>query len=88
MEEVAASAVLAGNTIDAVVDRTSGVPLFIEELTRLMIDSGGRSGTLEIPPTLHWVFVDRWATSLESLVRFKGCFPSGSAATAEMGPAL
>jgi class 3 adenylate cyclase/tetratricopeptide (TPR) repeat protein len=53
VEEVAASAVLAGDTIDAVVDRTGGVPLFIEELTRLMIDSGGRSGTREIPPTLH-----------------------------------
>ena len=44
---------LAGDTIDAMVDRTGGVPLFIEELTRLMIDSGGRSGTREIPPTLH-----------------------------------
>jgi len=53
VEEVAASAVLAGDTIDAVVDRTGGVPLFIEELTRLMIDSGGRSGTREIPPTLQ-----------------------------------
>jgi class 3 adenylate cyclase/tetratricopeptide (TPR) repeat protein len=53
VEEVAASAVLAGDTVEAVVDRTGGVPLFIEELTRLMIDSGGRSGTREIPPTLH-----------------------------------
>jgi len=53
VEGAAARGDLSRDTIDAVVERTGGVPLFIEELTRLMIDSGGRAKTREIPPTLH-----------------------------------
>jgi class 3 adenylate cyclase/tetratricopeptide (TPR) repeat protein len=52
VEEVAVRGHLSSETIDAVVDRTGGIPLFIEELTRLMIDSQGRAER-EIPPTLH-----------------------------------
>ena len=37
VEEVAARAQLPSDTIDAVVARTGGVPLFVEELTRLII---------------------------------------------------
>jgi class 3 adenylate cyclase/tetratricopeptide (TPR) repeat protein len=50
---VAAGAALAKNVVDAVVDRTDGVPLFAEELTRLMLEGDGRSAEPEIPATLH-----------------------------------
>ncbi|MGH7813751.1 MAG: AAA family ATPase [Candidatus Binataceae bacterium] len=50
---VAARSTLAGDVIDAVVKRTDGVPLFAEELTRLMLDGDGRAVAHEIPATLH-----------------------------------
>ncbi len=53
VEEVAAQSALTRDTIDAVVQRTGGIPLFVEELTRLMIETGGRASRREIPPTLH-----------------------------------
>ena len=52
--QVAARSALARETLDAVVERTSGVPLFVEELTRAVLESG--NGTVvarEIPVTLH-----------------------------------
>lgn len=53
VEEASAGGELSSDTIDAMVERTGGVPLYIEELTRLMVDSGGRASAREIPPTLH-----------------------------------
>ena len=50
---VAARAALAKELIDAVVKRTDGVPLFAEELTRLILERDGRSAAREIPATLH-----------------------------------
>jgi tetratricopeptide (TPR) repeat protein len=50
---VAARTSLAKEVIDAVVKRTDGVPLFAEELTRLMVEGGGRTLAREIPVTLH-----------------------------------
>jgi class 3 adenylate cyclase/tetratricopeptide (TPR) repeat protein len=52
--EVAAQKALSDETIATVVERTGGVPLFVEELTRAVLESGdakllGR----EIPATLH-----------------------------------
>ena len=52
--QVAASKALTDDTVAAVVERTGGVPLFVEELTRALLESGepkliGR----EIPATLH-----------------------------------
>jgi predicted ATPase len=45
---------LAGATVDAVVQRTSGVPLFVEELTRAVLETGNALLTgREIPVTLH-----------------------------------
>ena len=41
VEEVAARMALSAETIAAVVDRTGGVPLFVEELTRAVLESGG-----------------------------------------------
>jgi predicted ATPase len=52
--QVAAQKALSEETISAVVERTSGVPLFVEELTRAVLESSG--GTLsghKIPVTLH-----------------------------------
>jgi class 3 adenylate cyclase/predicted ATPase len=52
--QVAAQNALADETLDAVVERTSGVPLFIEELTRAVLENGeARFSGREIPVTLH-----------------------------------
>jgi predicted ATPase len=51
---VAAKIALSDNTVATVVERTSGVPLFVEELTRAMLESGDAKLTgREIPVTLH-----------------------------------
>ncbi len=50
---VAARAGLLREVIEGVVKRTDGVPLFAEELTRLMLDSQRQSGSREIPATLQ-----------------------------------
>ena len=51
--EVTASKALAGETIDAVVERTGGVPLFVEELTRAVLEGGANLAGRAIPATLH-----------------------------------
>ena len=52
--QVAASKALSDDTITAVVERTGGVPLFVEELTRSLLESGSAGLTgREIPATLH-----------------------------------
>jgi class 3 adenylate cyclase/tetratricopeptide (TPR) repeat protein len=54
VEEVAAHKALSPETIAAVVERTGGVPLFVEELTRAVLESGDTKLTgREIPVTLH-----------------------------------
>ncbi len=58
VEEVAAHKALHGaltdETIAALVERTGGVPLFVEELTRAVLESGDAKLTgSEIPVTLH-----------------------------------
>ena len=51
---VAARAALTKDVIETVVRRTDGVPLFAEELTRLLLGGEGRSLVArEIPATLH-----------------------------------
>jgi class 3 adenylate cyclase/tetratricopeptide (TPR) repeat protein len=52
--QVAASKALSDDTVRAVVERTGGVPLFVEELTRSLLEGGsaGQTGH-EIPATLH-----------------------------------
>ena len=44
---------LARDLIDAVVKRTDGIPLFAEELTRLILEGEGRPQLRQIPATLH-----------------------------------
>jgi predicted ATPase/class 3 adenylate cyclase len=52
--QVAAQKALADETVAAVVDRTGGVPLFVEELTRALLERGDARPTgREIPATLH-----------------------------------
>jgi predicted ATPase/class 3 adenylate cyclase len=51
---VAARNALASESVEAVVERTGGVPLFVEELTRAVLESGSARVTgREIPATLH-----------------------------------
>ena len=52
--QVAAQKALADETVAAVVDRTGGIPLFVEELTRVLLERGDARPTgREIPATLH-----------------------------------
>jgi predicted ATPase len=39
--------------IDGVSERTGGVPLFIQEVTRLLLELGEEGGARAIPPTLQ-----------------------------------
>src|SRR5882757_3079398 len=51
---VVATNALSGEAIDQVIERTGGVPLFAEELTRAMLEKGDAKPALrEIPATLH-----------------------------------
>ena len=50
---VAARNALAKDVVDAVIKRTDGVPLFAEELTRLILEGDWRSAVREIPATLQ-----------------------------------
>jgi class 3 adenylate cyclase/tetratricopeptide (TPR) repeat protein len=52
--QVAARNALSDEAVAAVVERTGGVPLFVEELTRAVLESGSAKLTgREIPVTLH-----------------------------------
>jgi predicted ATPase len=52
--QVVARHALAGETVDTVIERTGGVPLFVEELTRAVLERGsGKLADSEIPVTLH-----------------------------------
>jgi class 3 adenylate cyclase/tetratricopeptide (TPR) repeat protein len=54
INQVAARHVLTGETVDTVIERTGGVPLFVEELTRTVLESGSaKLAEREIPVTLH-----------------------------------
>ncbi len=45
---------LPAETVSALIERTSGVPLFVEELTRAVLESGNaKVSEREIPVTLH-----------------------------------
>lgn len=66
---VASRAALAKDLIDAVVKRTDGVPLFAEELTRLILEGHEQSAAREIPATLHdslTARLDRLGTAKET----------------------
>ncbi|MBV8473726.1 MAG: AAA family ATPase [Hyphomicrobiales bacterium] len=53
VSEISARHALSKEVIDAVSTRTGGVPLFVEEVTRLLLERGEQGGVQAIPPTLQ-----------------------------------
>ena len=53
VSELAARHALPKEVIDSVTERTGGVPLFVEEVTRLLLERGEHGGVQAIPPTLQ-----------------------------------
>jgi predicted ATPase/class 3 adenylate cyclase len=52
--QVVATSALSSEAVDRVIERTGGVPLFVEELTRAVLERGDAKPTArEIPATLH-----------------------------------
>ncbi len=51
--EVADRHALSKEVIEGVAERTGGVPLFVEEVTRLLLERGEQGGIQAIPPTLQ-----------------------------------
>ena len=51
--EIATRHALSEETIDGVGERTGGVPLFVEEVTRLLLERDAQGGAHAIPPTLQ-----------------------------------
>ncbi len=50
--EIAAQHALPQEVVERVSERTGGVPLFVEEVTRLLVERGD-TGSLAVPPTLQ-----------------------------------
>ena len=66
--EFSARHALPKDVVDSVTERTGGVPLFIEEVTRLLLERGEQGGIQEIPPTLQQSLtarLDRLGTARE-----------------------
>ena len=71
VERLAGNASLSHETIGEIVERADGVPLFVEELTKAVLESGDRDDrvdavlagsplpSLAIPPTLHASLIAR-----------------------------
>jgi class 3 adenylate cyclase/predicted ATPase len=53
VEELAARHALPKDVIEGVTERTGGVPLFVEEVTRLLLERGEQGSIQAIPPTLQ-----------------------------------
>jgi class 3 adenylate cyclase/predicted ATPase len=51
--ELAPRHALSQEVVEGVSERTGGVPLFVEEVTRLLLEHGEQGGTQAIPPTLQ-----------------------------------
>ena len=51
--ELSARHALAKEVVEDVAERTGGVPLFVEEVTRLLLERGEQGGMQAIPPTLQ-----------------------------------
>jgi class 3 adenylate cyclase/predicted ATPase len=51
--ELASRHALSKEVIEGVNERTGGVPLFVEEVTRLLLERGEQGGAQTIPPTLQ-----------------------------------
>jgi class 3 adenylate cyclase len=51
--EISSRHALSKEVVDGVSERTGGVPLFVEEVTRLLLERGEQGGVQAIPPTLQ-----------------------------------
>jgi predicted ATPase len=51
--EISARRALPKEVVDDVAARTGGVPLFVEEVTRLLLERGEQDSMRAIPPTLQ-----------------------------------
>ena len=51
--EISVRHALSKEVIEGVSERTGGVPLFVEEVTRLLLERGEQGGVQAIPPTLQ-----------------------------------
>jgi class 3 adenylate cyclase/tetratricopeptide (TPR) repeat protein len=51
--EISSRHALSNEVIEGVNERTGGVPLFVEEVTRLLLERGAEGGAQAIPPTLQ-----------------------------------
>jgi class 3 adenylate cyclase/tetratricopeptide (TPR) repeat protein len=68
--QLAGNAHLPPKTVDEIVERSDGVPLFVEELTKAVLESGDRdyllrgsanpSPAISIPPTIHASLIARF----------------------------
>jgi tetratricopeptide (TPR) repeat protein len=68
ISELSARHALPREVVDNVAVRTGGVPLFVEEVTRLLLERGERGGIQAIPPTLQQSLMarlDRLASARE-----------------------
>jgi class 3 adenylate cyclase/predicted ATPase len=57
--ELSARHALPSKVVEDVAARTEGVPLFVEEVTRLLLERGVQGGIQTIPPTLQQSFTAR-----------------------------
>jgi class 3 adenylate cyclase/predicted ATPase len=53
VEEITARRALPPDVVETVSERTGGVPLFVEEVTRLLLERGDEGAAQAIPPTLQ-----------------------------------
>ena len=53
VDELSAHHALSRDIVEGVSERTGGVPLFVEEVTRLLLERGEQGGAQAIPPTLQ-----------------------------------
>jgi class 3 adenylate cyclase/predicted ATPase len=53
VSELSSRHALPRDVVEGVSERTGGVPLFIEEVTRLLLERGEQGGAQSIPPTLQ-----------------------------------
>ena len=51
--EISSRQALSEEVVEGVSERTGGVPLFVEEVTRLLLERGAEGGAQAIPPTLQ-----------------------------------
>ena len=54
---ISAQHALSKDVIEGVSERTGGVPLFVEEVTRLLLERGEQGGVQAIPPTLSLIHI-------------------------------